>query len=463
MINRFCVFLFFVLNFWQSLFAQSSDLKPRIIVLTDVSSWETDDSESLVRLLVHADLYEIEGLVYTTGWSLETTNDEFFGLIGDAVNAYEKDLPNLLKHTDQKGHLSNENQQKLGYWPSAEYLQKRTIYGSKNRGMEFIGEGNDSPGSDLIIQMADEDDERPVWVLGWGGANTLAQAIWRVKKDRTQEQLQKFLQKVRLYAITDQDRSYKSGTSYDISAHQWMRREFEKELFFIWDESAWKYQNGTGKDQWDQYAEHIQNHGNLGAVYPKYKFGVEGDTPAFLYLMPNGLNNTEMPNQASWGGYFEWGLCADNLTNAFTNHIGASEAISHKYMKYFYPAMFNNFAARMDWAANGVGNRNPIVNINGNEGIEIIEINAKAGSSINLNASKSNDPDGDELKFNWWILKEAGTYSNEIVFPDSHTEKLKFEIPSDASGKTIHVICEVTDNGMPVLTSYRRIILKIKN
>jgi len=35
-------------------------LKPRIVVLTDVSTWETDDSESLVRLLVHADMFEIE-------------------------------------------------------------------------------------------------------------------------------------------------------------------------------------------------------------------------------------------------------------------------------------------------------------------------------------------------------------------------------------------------------------------
>ena len=54
--------------------------KPRLVVLTDVSTGETDDSESLVRLLVHADLLEIEGLVFTTGWSLETTRDELFDL-----------------------------------------------------------------------------------------------------------------------------------------------------------------------------------------------------------------------------------------------------------------------------------------------------------------------------------------------------------------------------------------------
>ena len=36
-------------------------LKPRIVVLTDVSTWETDDSESLVRLFSYADLFEIVG------------------------------------------------------------------------------------------------------------------------------------------------------------------------------------------------------------------------------------------------------------------------------------------------------------------------------------------------------------------------------------------------------------------
>ena len=147
----------------------SAPLKPRLVVLTDVSTWETDDSESLVRLLVHADLYEIEGLVFTTGWSLEETRDDFFDLIHDAINAYEKDLPNLMKRSNQYGHLKDENRQEIGYWPSPEYLRERTMFGSKKRGIDFIGKDNISPGSNLIIKLADEDDERPVWITVWGG------------------------------------------------------------------------------------------------------------------------------------------------------------------------------------------------------------------------------------------------------------------------------------------------------
>lgn len=480
----------------------SDQLKPRLVVLTDVSTWETDDSESLVRLMVHADLFEIEGLIFTTGWSLEETRDDFFQLIHDAIDAYEKDLPNLLKRSDQEGFQEDESQQHIGYWPSPEYLRSRTMFGSRGRGIDKIGEGNDSPGSRLIIEQADLDDERPLWITVWGGGNTLAQSIWRVKQERSEQELKAFLQKVPTYTITDQDRSYKGGTPYGISAHQWMRKEFEGDLLFLWDECAWKFQNGTGRENWEEYAAHIQGHGNLGSVYPKYKYGVEGDTPAFLHILPNGLNNPMVPGQVGWGGYFEWGIGPDSLTYSFTNHTGSAYEICSRYETYFYPATFNNFAARMDWAAEGKGNRNPVVLVDGDPGFRIVGKETKAGKSVSLNASKSWDPDGDELSFKWWILPEAGSYGGYteqaesdtsvageeksvsgkgesgagngasgagngasvvgIEISDAGTDRARLEIPSDAAGKSIHVICEVTDSGTPALTSYRRIILKVE-
>lgn len=175
--------------------SKQQPLKPRIVVLTDVSTWETDDSESLVRLFSYADLFEIEGIVFTTGWSLSSIRDDFFQLIHNPLNAYEKDLPNLMKRSAQQGFLKDEEKQRIGYWPSAEYLRSRVVYGSRNRGMKFIGEGNDSDGSRLIIEQADKKDKRPLWVLLWGGGNTVAQAVWRVKQERSEADLQKFLKK----------------------------------------------------------------------------------------------------------------------------------------------------------------------------------------------------------------------------------------------------------------------------
>lgn len=432
-------------------------LKPRIVVLTDVSTWETDDSESLVRLFSYADLFEIEGLIYTTGWSLSETRDDFFNLIHIAIDAYEKDLPNLMRRSSQKEHLTNENRQMLGYWPSADYLRKHTVFGSKKRGMEFIGEGNDSPGSDLIIKLADEADERPLWILLWGGGNTVAQSVWKVKKERSKDELSAFLNKIPIYAITDQDRDQK--TPFEISSHQWLRREFEKDLLFLWDESAWMYQNGTGKNNWKEYEMNIQGHGHLGDVYPKYKFGVEGDTPSFLYVMPNGLNNPLKPGYAGWGGYFEWGIGPDNETYAYNNHQGRAKEISTKYESYFYPTIFRDFAARMDWAKDGSGNHNPIVVINNQTGIDIIEVNVKQGLEICLDASESYDLDGDELTFKWWFLSEAGTYIGNVMINNANTAKASVIIPSNSAGKTIHIICEVIDSGTHNLTSYRRVII----
>lgn len=434
-------------------------LKPRIVILTDVSTWETDDSESLVRLLVHADLFEIEGIIYTTGWSHEVLRDDFIDLIHDAIDAYEKDLPNLIKRSNQVVFNKDESQQTIGYWPSAGYLRQRTVYGSKKRGIDKIGKDNISDGSNLIIKLADENDERPLWILLWGGGNTLAQAIWQVQQERNENELKTFLQKIPTYAITDQDRSYKKGTPYNISSHQWMRKEFEKDLMFLWDECAWKFQNGTGKENWKEYEKHIQNHGNLGKVYPKYKYGVEGDTPAFLHVLPNGLNNPMEPAQVGWGGYFEFRLSPDDTTNAFTNHNGKANEICMKYEDYFYPATFNNFVARMDWADKGTGNRNPIIVINGSSGIKPIRIVKKQGEMITLDASKSYDPENNRLQFKWWILSEAGTYQKKLTIPNNKSNKITFTIPGDSAGTNFHVICEVHDNGEPNLTSYRRIIV----
>lgn len=448
-------------------FAQQSQnkeiLKPRIVVLTDVSTWETDDSESLIRLLVHADLFEIEGIIYTTGWSHEVLRDDFIDLIHDAIDAYEKDLPNLKKRSNQLTFQKDETRQLIGYWPSPDYLRQHTVFGSKQRGIDKIGINNISDGSNLIIKLANENDERPLWVLLWGGGNTLAQSIWQVQQNSNEDELKAFLHKIPTYAITDQDRSYKGGTPFHISSHQWMRKEFEKDLKFLWDECAWKYQNGNGKRNWDEYAQHIQNHGNLGKIYPKYKYGVEGDTPSFLYLMPNGLNDPLVPNQASWGGYFEWGISPDDSTFAYNNHTGKAKQICSNYAAYFYAATFNNFAARMDWASKGTGNRNPIIVLNGNEGIDLVHIEKKQGEAIVLDASKTFDPENDPLTFKWWVMPEASTYKGKVAIESKNSDTITIDIPSDAAGKTIHIICEVTDKGVPSLTSYRRIIIAPKN
>lgn len=295
-------------------------LKPRIIVLTDIApgNVEPDDMESMVRLLAYADVLEIEAIITSTGWNCDPYPDGWADSLQRVIDAYEHDVPNLMKRSNQKGFLPMEKEEKqvMGYWVSPAYLRSRSVMGSRRSGIAVVGEGNESDGSDLIIKLADEKDPRPIWVCVWGGANTLAQAIWQVKQQRTDEELKAFLRKLRVYTITDQDMPYALRKNYAYSSHQWMRREFADDLMFLWDESAWLTQCELGSKNWAEYASKIQSKGYLGAVYPKYKYGVEGDTPSSLYVIPNGLHDTESPSQTGWGGSFVHGLCADSLTSA---------------------------------------------------------------------------------------------------------------------------------------------------
>lgn len=276
----------------------SSDEKLRVIVLTDIEN-EPDDAMSLVRFLTYANQWDVEGLVATT--SIHQANQLATWRIKEIVDAYGKVRDNLLLHEP-------------GY-PSAEYLQSIIKEGKADYGMHAVGEGMDSQGSELIIQAADGNDSRPIWVLVWGGPNCLAQALWKVKQTRTAEEVDKFVSKLRVYAISDQDDS-----------GPWIRKTF-KDLFYVvspgyhrfggYHHSTWTGISGdnfhgrfVGADfsivsnSW--LDEHIRSKGPLGKQYPFMTFLMEGDPPSFLFLVDNGLSNPEHPNWGSWGGRYEY-------------------------------------------------------------------------------------------------------------------------------------------------------------
>ena len=87
-----CIFSVLLLIVSFSASSQNATLKPRLVVLTDIKDFEPDDHQSLTRLLVHADMYEIEGIVLTTGWTKRHPKEDMDKAKG-AIDAYEKDLP----------------------------------------------------------------------------------------------------------------------------------------------------------------------------------------------------------------------------------------------------------------------------------------------------------------------------------------------------------------------------------
>jgi len=265
---------------YQSFFAQASQ-KNRVIILTDIEA-DPDDTQSMIRLLLYSNEIDIKGLIATTSvWQKNRVAPES---IKKVVQAYGKVQPNLIKH-------------EAGF-PDAEALLMKVKQGLAKYGMQGVGNGKDSEGSDWIIKVLEEDNERPLWISVWGGVNTLAQALYKIKNTKIETEAKKLIAKLRVYTISDQD---DSGI--------WIRKNFP-DLFYIvspgddYGSATWNainsFVNGINNyeisNNW--LAENIQQgHGPLGAAYPDVAYGMEGDTPSWLSLIPNGLNESDHLNQ----------------------------------------------------------------------------------------------------------------------------------------------------------------------
>ncbi len=445
-------------------FAQTGTPKPRIIVLTDISN-EPDDEESMVRFLVYANEYDVEGLIATTSvWLRDTTR---LDLIRRQIDAYEQVRDNLSVHA--------------GGFPAAEDLKKVATTGQPGFGMDAVGFGKSTPGSRLIIQAVDKPDDRPIWVTAWGGSNTLAQALWDVKYTRSAEESAKFVSKIRVYTISDQD-----------NAGRWMRITFP-ELFYIvspsnvhWIEyykATWTgiagdrhYQNGPGHyfelvdNPWLK-ENIIENHGPLGALYPPLEFIMEGDTPSFLNLINNGLGSHLDPAYGGWGGrykllqtYAETRPIYTNSRDTYIAQDGTVHTTAQATIWRWRDAFQYDFAARMDWCVADRfkdANHNPDAVMNGRPGKDIVFLTAKSGETVSLSAEGSSDPDGDEFEITWFTYPEAGTLTETVQLSTKRGLVTMFKVPPVREKATLHVVLQLKDSGTPPLFAYRRAIVTV--
>ena len=257
-------------------------------MLTDIEA-DPDDTQSLIRLLLYANEIEIEGIVATTStWMRDVIHPES---IERLLHTYGEVRPNLLLHDPA--------------YPTAESLLAKVYNGLPVYGMAGVGEGKDSEGSARIIELLEADDQRPLWVSVWGGMNTLAQALYTIRETKTKEEADRLIGKLRVYTISDQDDS-----------GPWIRENFPG-VFYVFSygdygRSTWIAINGQfpGIDNTtisnDWLSKNIQqDHGPLGAAYPDVAWGMEGDTPAWLWLVANGLHAPDHPDWGGWGGRYE--------------------------------------------------------------------------------------------------------------------------------------------------------------
>lgn len=426
--------------------SQAGYLKPRIINTTDLGA-DPDDEQSMVRQLVCANEFDIEGLIVATGcWKQSQTNTDMLDKI---VEAYGEVYSNLAVHAD-------------GY-PTPGYLKSISVMGQRGYGMSDVGTGKDSPGSELIIASVDKDDPRPVWIMGWGGMNNIAQAIWKVRETRSPDELAKFLSKLRLFDILGQD-----------DAGAWIAKNFP-EVFYIRATGVYGWQP---PENGDYQRNDIQSHGPLGAVYPDTKWATEGDSPSFMHVYPNGLNDPDQIEQGGWGGRFssvkKEGI--RSMSEVAKIEEDAEKKLDPYYMYGNTPEMAeainrwsegynNDFAARMDWSITNDykdANHHPVAVLNGDDSRQVLEMTASAGSTVKLSADGSSDPDDNSLTCSWSFYYEPSSYDGPVTIKNSSPRNAELIIPEDASGKNLHIILEIHDDGSPSLYAYRRIIVHVQ-
>ncbi|MBT5832656.1 MAG: DUF1593 domain-containing protein [Candidatus Latescibacteria bacterium] len=443
--------------------------KPRILVTSD---GEIDDQCSLVRFLLYANEWDIEGIVTSSSqyhwhgrkWPGDDWMDPF-------LDAYAEVYPNLVKH-DAK-------------YPTPEFLRERALLGN----VETEGEMEKvTAGSQLIVKvLLDETDDRPIWLQAWGGTNTIARALKTIEEEHS-EKMAEVAAKMRFYFIWEQDNTYQEyirphwgkyqiptiiSDQFEAIAYRW-KQVIPKDMQMYF-EGAWMKENI------------LENHGPLCSIYEAHEngdFRSEGDSPAFLHTIPTGLRNMESPDRGGWGGRFvqvrdntwldpvpiegythpdgRWSGSTGWGRNSLREGTTTTAEQRHEYFKPMWrwtDAMQNDFAGRADWCVKQYeeANHPPVVKLGHAADLEVSQ-----GQTVALSAQGTSDPDGDSLTYRWWQYQEPGAYTGTIQIQNENMQEASFVVPEDATaGQTIHVICEVTDNGTPPLTRYQRVIVTV--
>ncbi|WP_282136701.1 nucleoside hydrolase-like domain-containing protein [Seonamhaeicola maritimus] len=473
--------------------------RQRLVVLADMGN-EPDEMQQIIHLMTCSNEFDIEGLIAVTGKYLRPGSHlgEYHWMLHpelymEIIDAYEKVYENL------KIHDSN--------YPEPQELRNVVASGQTEYGIADVGKGKSSEGSEMIIKIVEKDDERPVWIVMNAGSNTLAQALFDYSENHTEEELDAFIKKLRVFENGSQDNAG-SWICSEFPEIHWIRSNFQT---YAYGGPGWANKKaGLGPHYWKPHAystegqlewqkEHIvNNHGALGAMYPERRFHAWGEgvvgfmegggTIPWMGLVNKGLFDINQPSWGGWSGRFT----KDKTKNFWSRHKDIKqdeEKVAPFYVyseapdKWIDPqndslhvgnftpvwrwrmAMYNDQICRMDWCTKPFeeGNHHPVAAFNGDTSNAIVRLNAKAGETLSLDASASTDPDNDELNVSWWVYTEAGTYGGIIAIPNNNKSTTSFTVPKDASGKQIHVILEINDeNSIASLYDYRRIVIDVE-
>lgn len=483
--------------------------KLRTVVTTD---GEIDDMNSFIRLLLYSNDMDVAGIILTSSMFHYSGNDtvppyRWTGetWISEMINRYEKVYSNLLVHDSS--------------YPTPESL--RAVYRIGN--ITSAGEmEEETEGSNFLVDLLLDDDERPIYIQTWGGTNTTARAlktiqetyqhtpVWEAIKNKVES-------KVVLYIILDQDSTYhdyieknwnltvlNDVMNFGYFAYGWknLPEEFQASLDAKWHTTHLKnkgalleqyaligdgyYLDGEMDSEQFGQSEWLAIHPN----YSQYDFISEGDSLSYFYLLQSGLRNAESPVYGGWGGRFSQSNPGNFSTYHTVDYNPLTKRFEQEYTFYrWIKDIQADFAARANWC----------ITDNFEEASHYPELvmspedrTGKAGERITLKAL-AKDPNELEVNYHWWCYHEASTYWDfshlsleshswqlgDMEFIDSwyseqlepdwqlkleneNTPEVSFTIPEDAKkGDTIHFILEVQNQATLPLKTYKRVIITV--
>lgn len=426
-----------------------ASLKPRVIATTD---GEIDDHSSMIRFLLYASDYDVAGIVEVNS-KFQKHGHSKEPWLEKQLDAYEQVLPNLRKHNPD--------------YPGADYLRSVCRVGNENIKDLWVAPPDmatkDTAGAQLIIDTLLDNDPRPVHVLSWGGANTTASALWKLKTAYPKEKFDYAASRIRIYCIWYQDggggwiQTNIPGAHIN-EAYRWDN---------VWDYESYDDARKPGKPSSNPpeiqelmkpawVNENVNTgHGPLGALTPQ-KYISEGDTPSFLHLINNGLAAHLDYTLGGWGG--RSALDDPAFPNHITDKTLTDDSNRNKMYWRWVPAAQNDFAARLDWCVKEFKDANhpPVAKVTGS-----LKRNVNARETVKL-AATATDPDGNKLTYKWWQYADADSAKATVTIANSDSlDKASFVAPKEP-GKQVHIILEVTDNGTPPLVGYQRIVFDIK-